>query len=126
MQEIYERIRKFASAKGLSLTKLEELCGLSNGSIGKWKNQNPSLDKFLKVVEFSKMPIEYFLPEYAQQESTVLNNSINQSPNATYINSSSVTQELSKQETQIIELYRSFDLKKQMEFLKFLLELQEK
>lgn len=44
-----ERIRSLAREKNLSLTELEQVAGISNGTIGKWKESSPKIDTLLKI-----------------------------------------------------------------------------
>lgn len=53
-------IRTLAKAKGVSsLTKLEEMLGLGNGTIGKWAKQSPSCDKLYLVANFLSVSLDY-------------------------------------------------------------------
>ena len=42
---IYERIESLRKSKGLSQGKLEKQLGFSNGSISKWKNSTPKVER---------------------------------------------------------------------------------
>lgn len=52
-------IRALAKQKGLSLTKLEEILGFGNGTIGKWAKQSPSCDKLSAVADYLSVSIDY-------------------------------------------------------------------
>ena len=52
-------IRALAKKKGLSLTKLEEILGFGNGTIGKWAKQSPSCDKLSAVADYLSVSIDY-------------------------------------------------------------------
>lgn len=54
-----ELIRTLAKQKGVSLTKLEEILGFGNGTIGKWVKQSPSCDKLSAVADFLSVSIDY-------------------------------------------------------------------
>lgn len=52
-------IRTLAKEKGLSLTKLEEVLGFGNGTIGKWTKQSPSCDKLSAVADYLSVSLDY-------------------------------------------------------------------
>lgn len=47
-----EKIRTLANERGLSLTKLEQTLGFSNGTIGKWKDIGASANALYQVADF--------------------------------------------------------------------------
>ena len=51
-------IRTLAKKKGLSLTKLEEILGFGNGTIGKWAKQSPSCDRLSAVADYLSVSID--------------------------------------------------------------------
>lgn len=46
---VYDKIKKLADEKGISIYALEKKAGLPNGSIGKWRESSPTL-KSLEAV----------------------------------------------------------------------------
>lgn len=50
-ETLYDRIRIECKKKGLSIRKLEQMTGLANGSISKWKVSEPSADSLQKVAD---------------------------------------------------------------------------
>lgn len=54
-----ELIRTLAKQKGVSITKLEEILGFGNGTIGKWVKQSPSCDKLSSVANYLSVSIDY-------------------------------------------------------------------
>lgn len=48
---IFENIVSRANKKGWSISELEKLSGLGNGTIGKWKTSKPSISSLEKVAE---------------------------------------------------------------------------
>lgn len=60
---LLDRIKKEAEKKGISITKLEEATGLSNGTIGKWNTANPRIDTLRPVAEFLGITIDELLKE---------------------------------------------------------------
>lgn len=55
---IYERIEALCKERGLSIRKLENECGLSNGSISKWRTVSPSAESLYKVAQYLKTTVE--------------------------------------------------------------------
>lgn len=58
----YEKIRQYCEQKGLTTMGFETLCGLSNGSVSKWKDGGfPSIPTLKKIEEATKIPVEEWL-----------------------------------------------------------------
>lgn len=57
---IYEKIVEYCTKNGISIMAFEKQCGLSNGTVGKWKdeNMNPSYDSIRKIVNATGIPFE--------------------------------------------------------------------
>ncbi|HDT7977870.1 TPA: helix-turn-helix transcriptional regulator [Enterococcus faecalis] len=63
---VYEKIKKLAIAKGVSIYRVERDTGLSNGAISKWgktANQTPSSESLKKVAKYFKVSMEYLLED---------------------------------------------------------------
>lgn len=89
-------IRTLAKAKGVSsLTKLEEMLGLGNGTIGKWVKQSPSCDKLGLVADFLSVSLDYLY--YGKEKS---------SPS-----------ELSEEEQDCLSVFRELTRDDQMKFI---------
>lgn len=58
---MYNKIKDLCDKKGISVTTLEKEVGLSNGSIGKWKESSPKVDSLKLVADYFKKPVDYFL-----------------------------------------------------------------
>ena len=59
---IYDNIVRFAEEKGLTIQTIEKSCGLSNGIISKWReNNNPKIDKLVKVARFLGVSVEQLI-----------------------------------------------------------------
>ena len=43
----YERVAKYCKDKGISIREFEKKCGIGNGTVGRWKNDNskPTVDQ---------------------------------------------------------------------------------
>jgi transcriptional regulator with XRE-family HTH domain len=48
---LYENIQNIASGKTISIAELEKRAGLSNGTIGKWRDSMPKIDSLIKVAK---------------------------------------------------------------------------
>lgn len=57
------KIRELCSANNISIMALEKACGLGNGTIARWDNMRPSVDKIAAVARYFHKPIEYFIED---------------------------------------------------------------
>lgn len=123
---LYERIKKCADERKISITNLEKVVGFSNGTIGKWKKSEPKASTLYQVASYFNKPIEYFLVGESvsgKNSHNVLTNSINESNNATLIIHQS--NDFSKQELELISTYRELGIEKQAELIQYLLNLKK-
>lgn len=60
---VIENVKKIASDKNISLSRLENDSGLGNGTIGKWKDSMPNVSTISKVATVLEVPIEDLLKE---------------------------------------------------------------
>ena len=60
---IYERIEALCKDRGVSIRKLEVECGLSNGSIAKWKTVSPVAESLYRVAVYLDTTVEELLKE---------------------------------------------------------------
>lgn len=51
MKGTVTRIRELAKEQNLSVSKIERLCDLGNGTIRKWDEHTPTYDRVKKVAE---------------------------------------------------------------------------
>lgn len=58
---LYDRIKALCEEKKLSVRRLEMDCGLSNGSIVKWKTVQPTAASLYKVAERLGVSVEELL-----------------------------------------------------------------
>ncbi len=54
---LYEKVKAAAKEKGISISQIERMCKLSQGSICKWNAVNPSFDRVVSVAECLEVPI---------------------------------------------------------------------
>ena len=55
---LYDKIKKIAQEKGISITVLEQKANLGNGTIGKWKNSNPRITNVIAVANALGVKLE--------------------------------------------------------------------
>lgn len=62
---IYERIVKYCTENGISIMAFEKKCELSNGTVGKWKDEkmNPSYESIRKIVAATGIPFAMWTGE---------------------------------------------------------------
>lgn len=60
---IYKRIQDACKESQISVMALEKKLGFSRGSICKWDENKPSIDRMYAVAKELDKPIEYFLEE---------------------------------------------------------------
>ena len=64
IQLIYNKIMDYCNQNRLSVSAFEKKCGLTNGTVGKWKDGgNPSLETLQKIVSSTGIPIEEWMKE---------------------------------------------------------------
>ena len=64
IQLIYKKIMDYCNQNSLSVSAFEKKCGLTNGTVGKWKDGgNPSLETLQKIVSATGIPIEEWMKE---------------------------------------------------------------
>lgn len=122
----YERIKKCANERKISITNLEKECGFGNGTIGKWQKHNPILKKLQVVADYFGKPIEYFLNgdnASVHHNGNVLTNCISESDNAILFISGEEC-EFSKQELELVAAYRTLGIEKQAKLIQYLLQLK--
>ena len=56
----YERVAKYCKDKGISIREFEKKCGIGNGTVGRWKNDNskPTVQTLIKIAKATGVPIE--------------------------------------------------------------------
>ena len=60
---IYERIKTICSERKMSINKLEEEAGLSNGSINKWALCSPSVASLARVAKVLNVTVDELIRE---------------------------------------------------------------
>ena len=60
---LFKNIAKLCKEKGISITPLEKECGISNGTIGKWRVSSPTVENVRKVAAFLETTVDELLAE---------------------------------------------------------------
>lgn len=59
---IYTRIKELCAENNITINKLESELGMSQYSIGRWKNSTcPTIDKISKIAEYFHVSIDYLV-----------------------------------------------------------------
>lgn len=58
---ILEKVKTLCKSRDMSVNKLEQELGFSQGSIGKMGDSVPKADRLYKIAEYFDVPMEYFL-----------------------------------------------------------------
>lgn len=56
---IVDKIRELCAERGESLASLERKLGLGNGTIGRWENGSPTLEKLGRVADYFGVSVDY-------------------------------------------------------------------
>lgn len=55
---IYENISRLCKERGTNIMKVEQACGLGNGTIGSWRSGNPRVDRIKLVADHFGVTID--------------------------------------------------------------------
>lgn len=58
---LFDRVKYLCNEKSITINKLEKELGFGMSAIVKWKKQNPSSDKILKVADYFNVTTDYLL-----------------------------------------------------------------
>lgn len=61
MSSLIERIENVIKARGTNFKRVERECGLGNGTIKRWAEQSPRLDKLALVSEHLQVSLDYLV-----------------------------------------------------------------
>lgn len=70
MSELIQRLKGATTERGLTFNRIERECGLGNGTIKRWGEQSPRLDKLVLVTQFLGVSLDYIVFGDLQTEST--------------------------------------------------------
>jgi transcriptional regulator with XRE-family HTH domain len=63
---IYEKVKKLAKAKGISINQIEKDLGFSSSSVSKWNSSNPTSRKLKQVADYLGVTMDYLLEDEKQ------------------------------------------------------------
>lgn len=61
MSDLVNRLEKCIKEKGSNFKRVERECGLGNGTIKRWSEQSPRLDKLVIVAEYLQVSLDYLV-----------------------------------------------------------------
>ncbi|MCM1150333.1 MAG: helix-turn-helix domain-containing protein [Butyricicoccus sp.] len=61
MSALVDRIELLLKQKGTNFKRAEAACGLGNGTIKRWNEQSPRLDKLILVSEYLQVSLDYLV-----------------------------------------------------------------
>lgn len=60
---LLDKIKEICNARNISIRSVENACGLSNGSIGKWDTHSPKVESLSKVANYLGVTVAYLSGE---------------------------------------------------------------
>jgi len=60
---IFDNIKRITDAKNISIRTLETEAGLANGTVGKWRTSNPTIDNLMAVAKVLGVALTELLKE---------------------------------------------------------------
>ncbi|MBF7019652.1 helix-turn-helix transcriptional regulator [Staphylococcus sp. 18_1_E_LY] len=63
---LYEKIKKLCSERGISIAHLERETGISNGQIKRWAKSSPSVENLKKVAKYFDVSLEFLADDNAK------------------------------------------------------------
>ena len=70
MEKVIDRIKDLCSKKNISIALLERKLNFGNGTIRKWDNSPPSVEKFKKVADYFNISMEFLMEGKGRNIST--------------------------------------------------------
>lgn len=61
MSELVDRLKGEVKRKGLTFNRIERDLGLGNGTIKRWNDQSPRLDKLTLVAQYVRVSLDYLV-----------------------------------------------------------------
>ena len=65
--KLYDKIKKLAEERNVSIYRIERDLGLSNGAISKWNESKPNISNMAKVAGYLDVNIEQLLLDDLQE-----------------------------------------------------------
>ena len=61
--ELFERIEDLCRERGITIRQLEQLSGIGNGVISRWKTSSPTVSSLAKVTNYFGVSFDYIIGE---------------------------------------------------------------
>ena len=58
---IYDKVKSLCDERGVSVRTLERATGIRNGTIGGWREHQPTLNRLQAVADYFEVPLSYFV-----------------------------------------------------------------
>lgn len=65
--KLYDKIKKLAEERNVSIYRIERDLGLSNGAISKWNESKPNISNMVKVASYLDVNIEQLLLDDSEE-----------------------------------------------------------
>jgi transcriptional regulator with XRE-family HTH domain len=118
----YERVQELCQKRGKKLTPLLLELGMSSSATGRWQEGKlPNGESLIKLAEILEVSTDYLLglsDENRYYNASLSNSAVMNGHNSTAING------ISKDESDILKIYREFDIEKRVKFLNYLVEIK--
>lgn len=121
MNNMVNRIKKLVIDNNISIAELERIIGISNGRIKRWESSIPGIDKVNLIAKYFDVSLDYLVNGEEKNNKNNMNMGDNNFPNQ---DDNISFNKLTPQELEILKIYNSFDLKKQVIFLSKIFELE--
>ncbi len=135
----YERLKLLCEQNDIKLTNLIQQLGMSSGNMNKWKNGVvPKGNTLSKLADYFNVSVDYLIGKTDEQTNTYHTNNINsnfvqKNGSITFgsvsVGSSSDNDSnnivLSKEETEILNIYRSLNIRRKAKFLNMALDIEQ-
>ncbi len=76
--EICETISRLCKEKGISISRLEKELSFANGSIRRWNESSPSVDKLEKVADYFNVTTDYLLGRTDKSSNEMLESKVDE------------------------------------------------
>lgn len=72
----YKKVSDYCRNNNISIAEFEKKCGIGNGTVGRWKNDNskPTIHTLLKIAHTTGIPIEKWTMDDQKESAKFTNN----------------------------------------------------
>ena len=125
--DFYAKVIAQCREKGVSRSRMADDIGISRSTPKDWQDgkATPRFDTIKKLSDYFGVPVTYFTESSTDIENQIINDNHGIIGHAHAPVTISENQGLSMQELELIEIYRSFPLEKQLRLLSFAFELKK-